>query len=498
MAVVLIAFCLLSIPPLFQQTSRLFLLDESEHGDSYILYDVLQFQKTGIIYRDLQQPPYVPVQYSPLVYALYSVPGRFVIRENPFLGPRLIVIAAFLLCIGIASSTTHALLPVRFVWAWGILLPFSISSMWNWVLQIRGDFPGIFFSLLTIRLLMSRSRWSIFLAGLCAGLATQFKFTFVAAAVAGTLWLLAQRRWKELGKFVAMAAVFSIGLYLLYFIREPRMLPQILALSPGVKNLSGDILFGLQAANEPVFLLALAGMSLFIFAASSRWALLFMYTALSFAIAALMDLQAGGNINYFFEGLFAVIPFAVLGVLRLMSLGRRKAALGLFVLGLFGIHYLVPRAQWSYYHIKDVGESAEVNRDNQTFRNLERVLRDRHIFSTVPRLALLDPRPAMMEPYLVSYLHRLGKFDPGFIIETVQNGEYDVVVTTPKPLEWRGIPFIEPALHNAIAASYSPYCTIHGWLFHLPAQPQPAGAALARDLAGIGCLPVSLSIQQGW
>ena len=247
---VLIALCLVSIPPLIRETFRLSLLNESDHGDSYILYDILQFQKTGIIYRDLSQPPYVPVQYSPLVYGLYSLPGWFITSENPFLGPRLIVIGAFLLCIGIASSITHALVPVRFAWVWGILLACSISSMWHWVLQIRGDFPGICFSLLTIRLLMSRSRWSILLAGLCAGLAIQFKFIFVAAAVAGTLWLIAQRRWKELGKFVAMAGVFSIGLYVLYFIREPQMFSQMLALSPGVKNLSGDIQFGLQAVER--------------------------------------------------------------------------------------------------------------------------------------------------------------------------------------------------------------------------------------------------------
>jgi len=140
---------------------RLFRLSEAGNGDSYILYDVLQFQKTGVIYRDLSQPPYLPAQYSPLVYMLYSVPGRFVSSDNPFLGPRLIALAAFLGCIAIVISIVRTLIPARSAWLWGILLATSMEVMRTWVLQIRGDFPAMFFSLLSIRLLMARSRRAV-------------------------------------------------------------------------------------------------------------------------------------------------------------------------------------------------------------------------------------------------------------------------------------------------------------------------------------------------
>ncbi|MBV9198946.1 MAG: hypothetical protein JOY83_04275, partial [Alphaproteobacteria bacterium] len=41
------------------QLPGLFLLDETGYGDSYVLYDLRNFQNTGEIYRDLSQPPYL-------------------------------------------------------------------------------------------------------------------------------------------------------------------------------------------------------------------------------------------------------------------------------------------------------------------------------------------------------------------------------------------------------------------------------------------------------
>src|SRR6202022_399653 len=186
----LLLFCLVSSLALVtEQLSYLFLLSEVGYGDSYILYDVLHFQHTGRIYREPSHPPYPPALYGPLVYMLYSLPGRIGTgARNLFVGPRLIALTMFLLCVGVVVSIVRTLIPARFAWLWGVLLAGSISSMRIWVLQLRGDFPAIFFSLLAIRLLLVRSRWAVILAGVCAGFATQFKLTYVAALAAGSLW----------------------------------------------------------------------------------------------------------------------------------------------------------------------------------------------------------------------------------------------------------------------------------------------------------------------
>ena len=495
-AVSLLAFCLLSVPLLVREIAQLPLLDETGYGDSYIIHDVLQYQKTGTIYRDLSQAPYLPAQYSPLVYVFYSLPGRLIPSTNFFVGPRLLALASFLACAGIVISIVVVLVPVRFAWAWGMLLMSSIISMWSWVLAIRGDFPGIFFGLLAIRLLLSRSRWSVVLAGLCAGLATQFKFTFVSAAATGALWLLMQRQWTDLARFAISAALAAGVPYFLFSLHEPRMLSQMLALSPGIVEVFGDLAFVTQVARDFVVLLAMFGLPPVVRRFWPRWALLILYVTTSFAVAGLTDLQAGGNENYFFETLFAVVPFAVLGALRIVALAPRNPVVTFFLVVLFAIQFMAPRALLFYGQIVSSRDSVESR--NETFRKVEGVLRGQRIFSTIPRLALLDPEPPLVEPALLYYLQRLGKFDPEPLLGGIRNGGYGVVVTAVRPVTHRGIVFVGPDLHAAIAEAYRPNCTLGGWLFHLPTRPAVNARDLAADLARIGCAPVSPATAASW
>ena len=475
------------------QLSGLFALTEIGYGDSYILYDVLHFEKSGVIYRDLSLPPYLPAQYSPLVYRLYSFPDRIGTFPNLFFGPRLVALTAFLICLAIVISITQALIPERSAWMWALLLCGSIDAMRVWVLQLRGDFPAIFFDLLAIRLLLARSRWAVLLAGLCAGFATQFKFTYVAALIAGSLWLLARRRWKDLCRFAAAGLLSSLGIYLFFWTCEHRMLQQMMALSPGIAEFHEwfEILYHL--AKEPVFLLAVLAISPVALQAGPRWGLLMLFGLVSFSIAALTDIQAGANVNYFFEALFAVVPASVLGVRRLLALAKQDVGAGLFVTALLFIFSLSPAARDLYYG-KDSSTGQMVGRDavaakNLEFRKFERALHGQHMFSTVPRVALLDAEPALMEPYLLAYSQRLRKFDPTPILQRIRGSEFEVVVTASNQVSWRGILFIEPDLRHVIMASYRPYCVYSNYLLHLPSD-RPENSTLERALTDIGCTPV--------
>ena len=45
-----------------EQLAKFSLLKDAGYPDSYILYDIQHFQRTGVIYRDLSQPPSQPAQ----------------------------------------------------------------------------------------------------------------------------------------------------------------------------------------------------------------------------------------------------------------------------------------------------------------------------------------------------------------------------------------------------------------------------------------------------
>ena len=467
------------------QLLGLFNLDEIGYGDSYVLYDVQHLQRTGEIYRDSSRPPYLPAQYSPLVYIVYSA-VKWNVSGNPFFAPRLAALAAFLLCIVMVLSIVRTLIPGRSARLWGLLLAASIGPMAPWVLQLRGDFLAIFFALATIRLLLSHRPHAAALAGLCAGLATQFKLVYVAALLAGLLWLLLRRKWSDCVIFGAAASVTSVGLYILFWLREPRMLRQMFALSPGIPDLPGCLKLICQALTTPVVLLALPALPLVLARRWPRWMLILLFTLISLSIGGLADIQAGGNLNYFFEGLFALCPLAVLGTLRLLAWCRGNVGLALFLIGLIFCQ-LLP-LQGELYLRRAAIDYRAVAASNHLLRRTAAVLNGLRVFSTVPRLALLDPDPALMEPYLLSYLQRLHKIDMEPILERVRRGEFDVAVTADHDDGWRGVPHIASSLREVITAAYRPYCTLPGNILYLP-RTRPANGALVQRLVQIDCEP---------
>ena len=493
LATALALFCLSnSLLLLSSQIPRLFQLDEVAYGESYIFYDVLHFQNSGEIYRDLSQPPYLPAQYSPLMYMLYSLPGRVLAFENPFLGPRAIALFAFLLCIAIVVSIVRMLIPARHAWVWGMLLATSIIGLqtWQpWIISARGDLPGTVFSLLALRLLLSRSGRAVPLAGLCAGLSMQFKITFVAAMAAGFLWLLFRKQWRELVSFAAAAVLSSAGPYLLFWVREPRMLAQMTALSPAVKHLPGAVTLSFRAIREPVTLLALLALPPIGLRSWSRWTLLFLVAVISLAIGGLATIQAGASLNYFFEGLLVLVPAAVLGILRLIRWARQRAGVAAFLSSIILLHLLPPTALSLYETLWSESASQQVVRGNSKVRDLKHILAGRHIFSTVPWLALLDPPPIVTEPFLMSYMQQLGKFDPEPIAQRIRDQEFDVVITAVGPPDYRGIPKIAPDLRRAIEEAYKPQCRMVGALMHVP-RARAGADDLIQELDRDGCIPV--------
>src|SRR5262249_57806965 len=87
----------------------------------------------------------------------------------------------------------------------------------------------------------------------------------------------------------------------------------------------------------------------------------------------------------------------------------------------------------------DVLRNDWIQSGSAELERLEHALAGHRIFSTIPRLALFDPDPPLMEPYLLTYLHRLGKVDLGPIVEPIRRNEYDAVITDAWAGSFRGV-----------------------------------------------------------
>src|SRR5262249_40798543 len=310
------------------------------------------------------------------------------------------------------------------------------------------------------------------------------------------LWLLAQKRWKDFVRFAVLGCLFSAGPYLLYSLREPRMLEQIFALSPGIRNVTGNLGLMDKAVLELLILFALPGSASIQWRTWSKETLVVLFAATSFAVAGLTDMHAGGNINYYFELFFAVVPIAVLGVFRLMELARRTLVLGLALTSVLVIHSLAPALLTLHTNV-GLLRNRWIDSSNAELEQLEHALTGHRFFSTVPRLALLDPQPPLIEPYLLTYMHRLDKVDLGPFVEPIRRNEYDVVITNAFVGSFRGINHLDPTLREAIASSYRRHCKFGSWLFHLPEDVQ-ASSVLEQKLRTIGCFALPPNAETNW
>jgi len=284
--------------------------------------------------------------------------------------------------------------------------------------------------------------------------------------------------------FSAAAMLTSAGIYFVIWMREPIMISQLLTLAATVKDIPGCLKLVAKAITEPVVLLALPALPGVVLRLRPRWSLLLLFASTSFVLGAIADTQAGGNINYFFEALFAIVPLAVLGVLRLTMWARRDIAVAAFLSAVFLLHLLPPVLK----RFPSGSVSRDVDSSNQAFLMAERALRGRHTFSTVPRLALLEPNPVLTEPYLFSYMQRVGKADSEPIVKRIGNGEFDVVINSVEDLPWRGVPHVAPDFRRAIDESYKPYCSMFGSLVFLP-RSRPEDGSLVDQLKAARCVP---------
>lgn len=483
----ILIWCAVNLLHLFlNQIPLIFLHESIGYGDSYIFHTLEDFRRTGVLYPPLGPDHLTPVLYSPLLYLMHLVAWMAAPTGlNPYFGPRILELFWFGACVTASGALARRIIPARNAFWLGAMLAASCSLTIPWVLQMRSDFPGIACSLLAVWFLLSRNGDHSLAAGVCAGLALEFKITFIAAAAAGCLWLLLSKRWRELIRFALATAVSSLGIYALFSLREPKMPGQILMMSKMIAHPAGVLTFFRQLSGEPACLLAVAGLlsiaGPLVRRRCDRLRLILLFIAISFATATFSSIQAGASINYFYEALFAATPFGVWAFLRLQA--RSAPVAGLLAGLLLLLTTVLPATARMLRATKTT--FSEISLRNHDYEALRNALRGTRIVSSIPDVTILTPESIITDPYLLSYLLITRGSDISPLIDRVNRQYFDTVVTLPADYSWRGLPQLTPQLRSSIVASYAPYCMFHAMLFHLP-QDRPESPLAAR-LRGIGC-----------
>src|SRR5262249_10019073 len=180
-------------------------------------------------------------------------------------------------------------------------------------------------------------------------------------------------------------------------------------------------------------------------------------------------------------------PLAVLSVFHLKANTRKWKVGSVFLAGLIGFYLVLPIVQ-DLISLRERLSPSYIRTVNQQVSLMREAFQGRHIFSTVPYVALFDPRPAMIEPFLFSYLQRVNKIDPIPVMNSLQREEFAAVVTRNGAGSYRGIDFISPPLRQAIITAYTPPCGLFGLLVNLPRDSTPWGY-LRTKLEQISCRP---------
>jgi hypothetical protein len=482
---VMLFWCVVQCVAVTSRLPFLFLHESIGNGDSFIFQSVENLRKTGVLYPPLGADHLVPTLYSPFLYWMHAVAWAVIPTQNPYIGPRLLELVSFCGCVAAAALLSRRLLGRRGVYRLAVLLALSFSVVPLWVMQLRGDFQGITCSLGALYFLISRKPSGILWAGALAGLAVQFKVTFLAAAAAGCIWMLLYRRWMDLLRFVTIASVTSVGFYLFIWRLEPHIFQNILVLSKMIQHRAGVVVFIRQSLQEPVFLLAIAALVVLLPRIASRrwprWQLLTIYLSISLAIAIVTSLQAGASINYFYESLFASVPFAVLGMLQL-KLARLRIA-GVFLSFLLLV-ILGPQAAKVVRWVRQA--PAEVAHRNLKYDQLRQALEDTTVLSSIPDVTILRPERIIPDFILLNYMVMTAGEDVSGLEARIRKNDFDVIVTQPADYLWRGVPVLPRTVRSAIMDAYQPYCLLSDKEFHFPKN-RPDTLNVRKRLQEIGC-----------
>ena len=452
-------------------------LDDVGYPDGATLLIVREFVRSGHMYLGVHSPPYLVTLYGPLTYVLLSLPYRVAeaVGASPVVAIRLTLVAAVLMCVALIYAISRRVSgPSSVAWLC-VLFALSAPALAGWITQVRPDFFGLGFALLSLYFVLGSKEHQLPIAAIvCAGLALLFKQTFVAAPAAIFLFLLYRRRWRDAAVWSVGVGAVAVGGYLIALWREPLMLEHLAALTDPVLEYRGVPLILLGAMIVPTLPFAAIGGVVAQRQGSDAGHLVVGYCVLAWLVALATIVQVGGNINYFWEPLFASALLAGPGVGAMQRWQSRKLA----VAGGVGLILLFALVLQQAFGILDGSFSQWMYRSARqaNWDSLVTIVAGKKVLSTVPAVTLLSASPEMPDPYLSTVLERRGRWSSVPVVADLDAAKYDLIIEMAQyeaifegtTVWYRGIEIWSDAMRAALMRSYEPVCAFDGKHLWLP------------------------------
>jgi hypothetical protein len=407
---------------------------EATFGEA-ILYDhAARILRGEALYQPLERPPYSVAAYTPVYYALAA--ALRAVAGPGFAKGRVLSLLSALVAAALIWRLTARRARSRWagVFAAALFLTLGFPGRVPWFALYKADMLGVTLALGSIATLSGgRTTRRLVAAGTLAALAILTKQTFIAAGLAGTLWLAFEDRKR--------ASVFA-GTWIAIILAAAAVLEMTTrsffanALFANAVPFRWDALLPNLAmlAQFQIVPLALAGLYVLDQSRAGRRPsrdLMVLYWVAGF-LSVFGLARPGSNFNYWIELAASTSILATLAIWD--RLGRRvggwgwiRAALPSALLGA-NVAFILLGFRAAAVPVRSLIQAIP-EPDPEFGRLVERVRTEpREVLADPPDVVVLADRPNLLELYFSAIRYSRGEWDPGPLVRRICRGEVGLVV----------------------------------------------------------------------
>ncbi len=429
-----------------------------DYGEAPLLDQAMRLAAGGALYRaELSSPPYTISNYPPL-YVMLLAPFVKLFGPSFFFGRLLSALGAWISA-ALLGWMVHLHTRDRLAAATTGLLFLALPYVVHWSSLLRVDLLALALSLGALALLVHRpdGRWSFRAAVvlLVGAIATRQTYA-LAAPLAACAWLFVRDRRRALQLAALVGGTSLAGFALLNGLTHGGFYFNIVTANVNEfdpRRLAWNL--GRLLETAPVLLCA-SGVALFLLPRRNPlWPLAAPY-AVGAACSALTIGKIGSNVNYLLEFCAAMSLATGLVVAwsrKAWGLAGMRVVLFVVLIGQTG-HLL--RTTHDEFAVGLMGRRASA----AELRQLETLV----LSTTLPVLAdeymgllTLQRRPIGFQPFEMTQLARMGRWDQSRFLERLRGQEFAYIILYRRP--WVSERWT-PEMRQAMADAYVPACVL--------------------------------------